>query len=65
MTVYGINSVAGAHNAACDVCALSASSGTLGQEGLYYTPSLFVAAIIGENPTDFGLAAAPLSAAQR
>jgi hypothetical protein len=33
------------------------------KEGQQYTPSLMAAAIIGENPQDFGLAVAPLSAA--
>lgn len=56
-----LNNVTNARAAACGVCALSEAQGTLGKEGLYYTPNLFAAAIIGEHPADFGLKANPLS----
>jgi Transglycosylase SLT domain len=56
-----------ARGAACSICVLTEKKETLGQsfpkEGQHYTPALIAAAIIGENPQDFGLMGQPLSAA--
>jgi Transglycosylase SLT domain len=52
-------------NKACSICALTAARGRLDQtfqkENVYYVPSFFAAAIIGENPQAFGLQQQPLS----
>ncbi|NOT63194.1 MAG: transglycosylase SLT domain-containing protein [Acidobacteria bacterium] len=56
-----LTNVTNARAAACGVCALSEAQGTLGKEGLFYTPNLIAAAIIGEHPADFGLQVSPLS----
>jgi hypothetical protein len=54
-----------ARGAACSICILTEKQGMLGQsfpkEGQNYTPALIAAAIIGENPQDFGLTGQPLS----
>ena len=52
-------------NASCSVCALTAASSRLDKtfqdENVYYVPRFFAAAIIGENPSSFGLVTQPLS----
>jgi hypothetical protein len=52
-------------NKRCSICALTAASARLDQtfqnENVYYVPSFFAAAIIGENPQAFGLQQQPLS----
>lgn len=52
-------------NRQCSVCALSADrrqlDSTFQNENVYYVPRFFAAAIIGENPTAFGLSSRPLS----
>jgi len=49
----------------CSICALTEQSYRLDanfqQESVYYVPSFFAAAIIGENPQAFGLQTQPLS----
>ena len=49
----------------CSICALTEQSYRLDanfqQENVYYVPSFFAAAIIGENPQAFGLQTQPLS----
>lgn len=56
-----------ARGAACSVCVLTDKREMLGQgfpkEGQHYTPAFIAAAIVGENPQDFGMAGNPLSAA--
>lgn len=56
-----------ARGADCSICVLTEKKDLLGagfpKEGQHYTPSLLAAAIIGENPRDFGLDDSPLSAA--
>ena len=55
-----------ARGAACSICVLTEKKEMLGQsfpkEGQHYTPALIAAAIMGENPQDFGLTLSPLSA---
>ena len=52
-------------NEGCSICALTAASPRLDQtfqdENVYYVPRFFAAAIIGENPSSFGLTMGPLS----
>ena len=52
-------------NRACSICALTEQRDKLDQtfrsESVYYVPSFFAAAIIGENPQAFGLSTRPLS----
>lgn len=52
-------------NRRCSICALTAASDRLDQnfqnESVYYVPSFFAAAIVGENPRAFGLKSRPLS----
>jgi len=52
-------------NKQCSICALTADSNKLDasfqNESVYYVPSFFAAAIIGENPQAFGLQSRPLS----
>jgi soluble lytic murein transglycosylase-like protein len=52
-------------NVACSICALTENSDkldpTFQNENVYYVPSFFAAAIIGENPQAFGLQTQPLS----
>lgn len=52
-------------NESCSICALTAASSrldhTFQDENVYYVPRFFAAAIIGENPTAFGLQMEPLS----
>ena len=52
-------------NRRCSICALTAASSKLDlnfqNESVYYVPSFFAAAIIGENPASFGLQWQPLS----
>lgn len=54
-----------ARGAACSICILQGKKEVLGQgfpkEGENYTPALIAAAIVGENPQDFGLVGQPLS----
>jgi transglycosylase-like protein with SLT domain len=49
----------------CSICALTEQSNQLDanfqKESMYYVPSFFAAAIIGENPQAFGLSTQPLS----
>ncbi len=49
----------------CSICALTAernrADATFQNESVYYVPSFFAAAIIGENPQAFGLKSKPLS----
>jgi len=49
----------------CSICALTEQSYQLDknfqQENVYYVPSFFAVAIIGENPQAFGLQTQPLS----
>ena len=52
-------------NRHCSICALTANRSKMDknftQESVYYVPNFFAAAIIGENPTAFGLQMQPLS----
>ncbi len=52
-------------NRACSICALTEQRDKLDDsfrhESVYYVPSFFAAAIIGENPQAFGLSTRPLS----
>ncbi len=52
-------------NKGCSICALTAArnqlDATFQNENVYYVPSFFAAAIIGENPQAFGLSLQPLS----
>ena len=52
-------------NKQCSICALTADRSKLDEafrsENVYYVPRFFAAAIIGENPTAFGLQSQPLS----
>ncbi len=52
-------------NRGCSICALTAASGkldpTFQAESVYYVPLFFAAAIVGENPSVFGLQSQPLS----
>jgi len=52
-------------NKECSICALTAArnqlDATFQNENVYYVPSFFAAAIIGENPQAFGLQLQPLS----
>ncbi|MGH9873568.1 MAG: transglycosylase SLT domain-containing protein [Pyrinomonadaceae bacterium] len=52
-------------NKQCSICALTADRSKLDEafrsENVYYVPRFFAAAIIGENPSAFGLKAQPLS----
>ena len=52
-------------NRACSICALTEQRDKLDanfrKESVYYVPSFFAAAIIGENPRAFGLQTQPLS----
>jgi len=52
-------------NRACSICALTEQRDKLDdsfrRESVYYVPSFFAAAIIGENPQAFGLSTRPLS----
>lgn len=52
-------------SASCSICALTAASARLDQtfqdENVSYVPRFFAAAIIGENPSSFGLVTQPLS----
>jgi hypothetical protein len=52
-------------NRQCSICALTAErvklDSTFQSENVYYVPRFFAAAIIGENPTAFGLQSQPLS----
>lgn len=52
-------------NRQCSICALTAErvklDATFQSENVYYVPRFFAAAIIGENPTAFGLQSQPLS----
>jgi hypothetical protein len=52
-------------NSSCSICALTAASAVLDKtfqdENVYYVPRFFAAAIIGENPSSFGLVIQPLS----
>jgi len=52
-------------NRACSICALTEQRDKLDKtfrsENVYYVPRWFAAAIIGENPQDFGLQTRPLS----
>lgn len=54
-----------ARGVACSICVLTDKKEMLGasfpKEGQFYTPSLIAAAIIGENPRDFGLTVSALS----
>jgi hypothetical protein len=56
-------------NRRCSICALTAASSRLDQtfqkESVYYVPSFFAAAIVGENPQAFGLQQQPLSSYER
>jgi len=49
----------------CSICALTAASAqldpTFQNENVYYVPRFFAAAIVGENPSRFGLSSGPLS----
>lgn len=57
--------VADEQSKACSLCALTAARTRLDQtfqtESVHYVPRFFAAAIIGENPRDFGLELQPLS----
>ena len=57
--------VADEQSKACSLCALTAARTRLDQtfqtESVHYVPRFFAAAIIGENPRDFGLEFQPLS----
>ena len=52
-------------NKLCSICALTAErerlDSTFQKENVYYVPSFFAAAIVGENPQAFGLELQPLS----
>lgn len=52
-------------NKQCSICALSADrnklDATFRYENVFYVPRFFAAAIIGENPQEFGLQSQPLS----
>src|SRR4029077_20894907 len=52
-------------NKQCSICPLTADRSRLDEtfrsENVYYVPRFFAAAIIGENPTAFGLQSQPLS----
>ncbi|MFN2454341.1 MAG: transglycosylase SLT domain-containing protein [Pyrinomonadaceae bacterium] len=52
-------------NKRCSICALTAArdqlDATFQKENVYYVPSFFAAAIVGENPQVFGLQTQPLS----
>jgi hypothetical protein len=52
-------------NRSCSICALTAASAMLDEtfrkENVFYVPSFFAAAIVGENPQTFGLQQQPLS----
>ncbi len=58
-------SVLNEQNRGCSICALTAASGkldpTFQAESVYYVPLFFAAAIVGENPSVFGLQSQPLS----
>lgn len=60
-----ISSIVNEQNKECSICALTAArnqlDATFQKENVYYVPSFFAAAIIGENPQAFGLQLQPLS----
>ncbi len=60
-----IASIVNEQNKECSICALTAArnqlDATFQNENVYYVPSFFAAAIIGENPQAFGLSLQPLS----
>jgi peptidoglycan lytic transglycosylase D len=64
-TAQALKLVLDEQNKRCSICALTAASARLDQtfqnENVYYVPSFFAAAIIGENPQAFGLQQQPLS----
>ena len=57
--------VVNGENSSCSICALTAASNRLDKtfqdESVHYVPRFFAAAIIGENPSSFGLVTQPLS----
>lgn len=65
-TARDLKSVINDQNKQCSICALTAERNKLDanfqRENVYYVPRFFAAAIIGENPTAFGLQGQPLSA---
>jgi soluble lytic murein transglycosylase-like protein len=60
-----LGAVSEARGAACSICLMTEKKDALGEhfrgEGAAYTPALIAAAIIGENPQDFGVEMRPLS----
>ncbi|HUQ31297.1 MAG TPA: transglycosylase SLT domain-containing protein [Pyrinomonadaceae bacterium] len=64
-TAQALKIVLNDQNKRCSICALTAARSRLDQtfqnENVYYVPSFFAAAIIGENPQAFGLQLQPLS----
>ena len=65
-TARDLKSFINEQNKLCSICALTAQRNNLDanfqRESVYYVPRFFAAAIIGENPTAFGLQGQPLSA---
>ena len=63
--VQDLAAIVSKDNASCSICALTAASADLDKtfqdENVYYVPRFFAAAIIGENPSTFGLLTQPLS----
>ena len=64
-TARDLKSLINDQNKQCSICALTAQRNKLDanfqRENVYYVPRFFAAAIIGENPTAFGLQGQPLS----
>ena len=64
-TASDLKLVLNEQNKRCSICALAAGRNkldqTFRQESVFYVPSFFAAAIIGENPRAFGLQTQPLS----
>ena len=67
-TVHDLQALVNDQNKQCSICALTADRSKLDEtfrrENDFYVPRFFAAAIIGENPRAFGLAAQPLSKQQ-